>query len=52
MNSTARTIIIALLILILLGSIPSRGFFVGWELGGSLDVILLIILVVVAAEKL
>ena len=54
MNSLARTILIVVLVLLLIGSLPLYGFNNGWGYGpsGGLGTILVVVIILVLIGKL
>jgi hypothetical protein len=54
MNSLARTILIVVLVLLLIGSLPVYGFNSGWGYGpaGGLGTVLVILIILVLIGKL
>jgi len=54
MNATARTVLIVLLILLLIGSLPTWGYSAGWGPypSGGLGLILIVLVILLVMGKL
>lgn len=54
MNSTVRTVLIVILVLFLIGSLPTWGYSAGWGYfpSGGLGLVLLIVIILLVLGKL
>ena len=54
MNGTARLILIVVLLLLLLGSLPTWGYSSGWGMypSGGLGLVLVVVIVLIVLDKI